>query len=51
MNDTMLGEAQVGTSIALDVLVLCMPLPIILKLHMTMKKKIGVILIFWLGAL
>lgn len=51
MNTVMLGEAQVGSSIALDILVLCLPLPVIFKLHMNNRKKMAVSLIFWLGAL
>ena len=48
---TPLALAQVGTSIGLDIFVLCLPLPFIFKLHMATKKKIAVGLIFWLGAL
>jgi hypothetical protein len=47
----MLGYAQVGSSIALDVLVLCLPLPLIYKLHLEKKRKIAIAFIFWLGAL
>ncbi|KAI0896220.1 hypothetical protein F4806DRAFT_496338 [Annulohypoxylon nitens] len=49
-DSTALGLAQVGTSIALDFVVLCFPLPVISALHMASKRKIAVALIFWLGA-
>ncbi|KAK0631017.1 hypothetical protein B0T17DRAFT_462298, partial [Bombardia bombarda] len=45
-----LGLAQVGSSIALDFVVLCFPLPVISRLHMAAKRKLAVSLIFWLGA-
>jgi len=47
---TALGLAQSGTSIALDIIVLASPLPIIFGLHMDLKRKVGVMFIFWLGA-
>ncbi|KAH5254333.1 hypothetical protein HBI25_136520 [Parastagonospora nodorum] len=46
----MLGYGQVGSSIALDILVLCLPIPLIYRLHLDRKRKIAVMLIFWLGA-
>lgn len=46
-----LGLAQVGSSIALDVIVLCFPLPIIIRMSLSGKKKCMVFLMFWLGAL
>jgi hypothetical protein len=46
-----LGLAQVGTSISLDFLVLCLPLPVISTLQMAKKRKIAVGMIFWLGGL
>jgi hypothetical protein len=46
-----LGYAQVGSSIALDLLVLCLPLPRIYKLHLNRTKKLAVACIFWLGSL
>ncbi|KUI71215.1 hypothetical protein VM1G_07108 [Cytospora mali] len=49
-NSTALGLAQVGTSIALDFVVLCLPLPVISQLHMASKRKLAVSMIFWLGA-
>ncbi|KAF2728065.1 hypothetical protein EJ04DRAFT_450090 [Polyplosphaeria fusca] len=45
-----LGLGQVGTSIGLDLLVLCFPLPVIHKLQLSTKKKWAVGTIFWLGA-
>lgn len=45
-----LGYGQMGSSIALDVL-LCLPVPRIYRLHLDRKRKIAVMLIFWLGAL
>ncbi|KHO10626.1 hypothetical protein MAA_11772 [Metarhizium robertsii ARSEF 23] len=48
---TALGLAQVGTNIALDVIVLCFPLPVISRLHMPTNRKMAVALIFWLGVL
>lgn len=50
-DSTALGLAQVGTSIALDFLVLCFPLPVISTLHMASRRKVAVAMIFWLGAL
>ncbi|PYI10679.1 hypothetical protein BO78DRAFT_414316 [Aspergillus sclerotiicarbonarius CBS 121057] len=44
------GLAQSGTSIALDIAVLMLPLPVLWSLHMRPQKKLGVLLIFWLGA-
>ncbi|CAI6331426.1 unnamed protein product [Periconia digitata] len=43
------GYAQVGSSIALDVLVLCLPLPLVSRLHLEWKRKVAVALIFCLG--
>ncbi|ORY11851.1 hypothetical protein BCR34DRAFT_564780 [Clohesyomyces aquaticus] len=45
-----LGYAQSGTSIALDLVVLAYPLPVILGLHMNGTRKLAVMFIFWLGA-
>lgn len=45
------GYAQVGSSIALDFLVLCFPLPVISRLRMAFARKMFVVLIFWLGIL
>jgi hypothetical protein len=45
-----LGLAQVGSSIALDVMVLCFPLPVISRLQLQTKKKWAVGVIFWLGS-
>lgn len=45
-----LGLAQVGSSIALDVMVLCFPLPVISSLQLQTKKKWAVGIIFWLGS-
>ncbi|KAK7923557.1 hypothetical protein PG985_007628, partial [Apiospora marii] len=41
--------ANVGTSIALDFLVLSLPLPVISKLRLATRKKVAVAFIFWLG--
>ncbi|KAI1345529.1 hypothetical protein F5Y01DRAFT_323098 [Xylaria sp. FL0043] len=49
-NDTAFGLAQVATSFALDILVLCLPLPVISRLNMKTRRKMALILIFWLGA-
>lgn len=46
-----LGLAQCGSSIALDIIVLLFPIPIILGLHMATRRKIAIIGIFWLGIL
>ncbi|KAH9884986.1 hypothetical protein F4778DRAFT_517129 [Xylariomycetidae sp. FL2044] len=48
-NSTALGVSQVATSIALDLVVLCFPLPVISRLNMNKSRKIAVSLIFWLG--
>ena len=39
------------TGMALDVVILCMPLPVIRRLHMRTKQKVLVASIFWLGSL
>lgn len=41
--------SQAGTSIGLDFLVLCFPIPVISRLHMETKRKVAVMMIFWLG--
>ncbi|PVI03883.1 hypothetical protein DM02DRAFT_694976 [Periconia macrospinosa] len=43
------GLAQGGTSLALDVLILTFPLPMIWNLHLQRRCKIAVGIIFWLG--
>lgn len=43
--------SQAGTSIGLDFLVLCFPIPVISRLHMETKRKVAVMMIFWLGGL
>ena len=48
---TKLGVAQAGTSIALDIVVLVFPIPVLWGLHMKTRRKIAIALIFWLGAL
>ncbi|KAL2020336.1 hypothetical protein VTK56DRAFT_8564 [Thermocarpiscus australiensis] len=47
---TALGLAQVASSFSLDIIVLCLPLPVISHLNMKTKRKVAVALIFWLGA-
>lgn len=49
-NTAALGLAQVGTSIALDVVVLTFPIPVIATLHMPRQRKVAVGMIFWLGS-
>ncbi|RYP09458.1 hypothetical protein DL764_001283 [Monosporascus ibericus] len=49
-NTTALGLAQVASSFVLDIIVLCLPLPVIWGLNMQTKRKVTVVLIFWLGA-
>ena len=46
-----LGLAQVESSIALDAIVLCFPLPVISTLRLERKKKWAIGFIFWLGSL
>ncbi|KAI1209076.1 uncharacterized protein F4807DRAFT_468009 [Annulohypoxylon truncatum] len=41
--------ANVGCSICLDILVLCLPLFVISRLRLPTKEKIAIALIFWLG--
>jgi hypothetical protein len=50
MDSSAIGLGQVASSFALDVLVLCLPLPVIFRLHMKWERKLAVALIFWLGA-
>ncbi|RYC62858.1 hypothetical protein CHU98_g3351 [Xylaria longipes] len=45
-----LGLAQIGTSIALDLIVLTFPLPMIYRLQMAPWRKVSISLILWLGA-
>ncbi|KAI0198932.1 hypothetical protein F4808DRAFT_231209 [Astrocystis sublimbata] len=47
---TAIGYAQVGSNIALDFIVLSLPLPVISKLRMARTRKISLSLILWLGA-
>ena len=42
---------EIVVDIALDIFILCMPLPVISRLHMSRKKKWLIGGIFWLGAL
>ena len=42
---------EVATDVVLDVFILCMPLPVIKRLHMNRRKKWLLAAIFWLGAL
>lgn len=44
------GLGQVASSFTLDLIVLCMPLPVISRLNMNRERKIALVLIFWLGA-
>ncbi|OTA96135.1 hypothetical protein M434DRAFT_28222 [Hypoxylon sp. CO27-5] len=47
---TAVGLANVGTSICLDVVVLCLPMTVITRLNLPARNKIAISLIFWLGA-
>ncbi|KAI0883800.1 uncharacterized protein GGS22DRAFT_166123 [Annulohypoxylon maeteangense] len=49
-DSTALGLGQVASSFTLDLIVLCLPLPVISRLNMKSERKIALILIFWLGA-
>lgn len=51
VDGTAFGLAQAGTSIALDVIVLGFPLPVIHRLHMRTRRKVAVGFILWLGSL
>lgn len=46
-----MGIAQVASSIALDIIVLCFPLPIVFRMLLSPRKKFMVFFMFWLGAL
>ncbi|ETS76583.1 hypothetical protein PFICI_11970 [Pestalotiopsis fici W106-1] len=48
-DSTAMGLAQVGTSITLDLLVLCLPIPVITRLNMNRSRKWALVFIFWLG--
>ncbi|KAI8949234.1 hypothetical protein F4801DRAFT_553894 [Xylaria longipes] len=50
LDSSSVGLAQVSSSIALDILVLTFPLPVIYRLNMARSRKIAVALMFWLGA-
>ncbi|KAI0456308.1 hypothetical protein F5B21DRAFT_502501 [Xylaria acuta] len=49
LDPTAVGYTQVGSSLILDVVILCFPLPVISRLHMPTRRKIAVGGIFWLG--
>ncbi|KAI7782218.1 hypothetical protein LA080_013764 [Diaporthe eres] len=49
LDPAIVGYTQVGSSLILDVVILCFPLPIISTLHMPTKRKVMVGAIFWLG--
>jgi hypothetical protein len=51
LDPTIVGYTQVGSSLILDVIILCFPLPVISRLHMPRRRKILVGGIFWLGIL
>ncbi|KAF2114226.1 hypothetical protein BDV96DRAFT_661507, partial [Lophiotrema nucula] len=44
------GPAVAGSSIGLDLAVLSFPIPLILRLHMSTKQKLGVVLMFLFGS-
>ena len=46
-----LAYANSGMSIAQDLIVIALPLPVLTKLNMSMKKKIGVVFMFAVGSL
>ena len=50
LDSAAIGLGQVASSFALDILVLCLPIPVIARLHMKWERKVAVALIFWLGA-
>ena len=43
------GLAQAGTSLALDICILLLPIPFIRNLHLQRRRKVAVAVIFWLG--
>ncbi|KAG8169531.1 hypothetical protein KVR01_000276 [Diaporthe batatas] len=49
LDPVIVGYTQVGSSLILDVVILCFPLPIISTLHMPTRRKFMVGAIFWLG--
>ncbi|KAI2615057.1 hypothetical protein GGR54DRAFT_642791 [Hypoxylon sp. NC1633] len=49
LNPMVVSFITVGSSLVLDILVLCFPLPVISRLQMPLQKKIFVGMIFWLG--
>lgn len=50
LDSTAIGLGQVASSFTLDLLVLCLPIPAITRLHMKKQRKLAVVFIFWLGA-
>lgn len=46
-----LAYANSGMSIAQDLIIIALPLPVLTKLNMSMKKKIGVGFMFAVGSL
>ncbi|KAI4869216.1 hypothetical protein F4820DRAFT_45044 [Hypoxylon rubiginosum] len=51
VDTTQLGLAQAWTSIILDSVILCYPVPVILSLHIKANRKIAIALVFRLGLL
>ena len=51
INFQLFVEIYLAMGIALDVITLCMPIPVIRTLHMRTKQKVLIIGIFWLGFL
>lgn len=41
---------EIATDVALDIFILCLPLPVIHRLHVTNKKRWLINGVFWLGA-
>lgn len=50
-DDYAVGIAQAALSMVLDIMVLTFPLPMIFQLHMPLRRKVFLALIFWLGIL
>lgn len=46
-----LAYANSGASMGQDVLIVCLPIPIVVKLQMSLQKKVGVAIMFALGGL
>ena len=51
LDENALAYANSGLSIAQDIIIIALPIPVVLKMNMDTKKKIGVAFMFAVGGL